>query len=214
MFAFIEGGISYEKLYEEEFGLKRMPTRAGRFFGDGVRTAWQQFFYAEMNQKFNKQISYYVSGSYTNNAFDFFFPAGNGQINPGAGKQFGAEVQIDWKPVDALTTSISYQKSRLVRNDNRVRSFDSDVISLRSTYSFTRFIFTRMRLDYDSTRRNYAGQLLFAWTPSPGTAFYAGYNDTFNYNGVNPFTGNLEQGFARNSRTFFIRASYLFRKSF
>ena len=49
---------------------------------------------------------------------------------------------------------------------------------------------------------------------SPGTAFYAGYNDNFNYNGVNPFTGNLENGFERNSRTFFIRASYLFRKSF
>lgn len=214
MFAFIEGGFAHEKLYEEEFGLKRMPTRPGRFFGDGVRTAWQQFFYAEMNQKLNKQISYFISGNYTNNAFDFFFPAGNGQINPGAGKQFGAETQIDWKPVDALTTSISYEKSRLVRNDNRVRSFDSDLVSLRATYSFTRFIFTRMRLDYDSTRRNYAGQLLFAYTPSPGTAFYAGYNDNFNYNGINSIDDQLVPGFHRNSRTFFIRASYLFRKSF
>lgn len=214
MFAFIEGGVSHEKLYEEEFGLKRMPTRAGIFFGDGVRSAWQQFIYAEMNQKLNKQISYFVSGNYANNAFDFFFPVGNGQINPGAGKQFSAEAQIDWNPVDALTTSINYKKSRLVRNDNRVRSFDSDVISLRSTYSFTRFIFTRMRLDYDSTRRNYAGQLLFAWTPSPGTAFYAGYNDNFNYNGVNSINDQLVPGFHRNTRTFFIRASYLFRKSF
>jgi hypothetical protein len=214
MFVFFEGGGSYEKLYEEEFGLKRMPTRPGRFFGDGVRTAWQQFIYSELNQKLNKQISYFVSGSYSNNAFDFFFAAPNGQIDPGPGKQFNGRAQIDWKPIDALTTSISYQKSRLVRNDNRVRSFDSDLVSLRATYSFSRFVFTRMRLDYDSTRRNYAGQLLFAYTPSPGTAFYAGYNDSFNYNGFNPFTGNLEPGFARNSRTFFIRASYLFRKSF
>lgn len=214
MFVFMDAGIAYEKLYEEEFGLKRMPTRSGRFFGDGVRSTWQQFVFAELNQKLNKNISYFVSGNYSNNAFDFFFPAPNGQINPGAGKQFSGRAQIDWKPFDALTTSISYQKSRLVRNDNRVRSFDSDLVSVRSTYSFTRFISTRMRLDYDSNRRSYAGQLLFAWTPSPGTAFYAGYNDSFNYNGVNPFTGNLEPGFARNSRTFFIRASYLFRKSF
>ena len=75
-------------------------------------------------------------------------------------------------------------------------------------------MFTRLRLDYNSLNDNYAGQLLFGWTPSPGKAFYVGYNDNFNYNGVNPFTGNVDQGFERNSRTFFVRVSYLFRKSF
>ena len=60
---------------------------------------------------------------------------------------------------------------------------------------------------------NYAGQLLFGWNPNPGTAFYVGYNDNFNYNGVNPYNGQYEPRFERNSRTFFIRASYLFRKS-
>lgn len=214
LFIFFDGGVSKERIYEEEFGLKRMPTRAGRFVGDPTRSAWQQFFYTEANQKLHKRVSYFVSANYTNNAFDYFYSAGNGQVNPGPGKQFGAQAQIQWTPIDPLSTSISYQKSRLVRNDNRIRSFDSDVVSLRSTYSFTRFIFTRLRVDYDSTRRNYAGQLLMAWTPSPGTAFYAGYNDNFNYNGNNPFTGQNEPGFARNSRTFFIRASYLFKKSF
>lgn len=213
-FVFVEAGVIREVIYEEEFGLKRMPTRPGRFAGDPTRSAWQQFIYSEFNQKLHKRFSYYLSANYSNNAFDYFFPAGNGQINPGTGKQFGAQAQIQWTPIDPLTTSVSYQKSRLVRNDNRIRSFDTDIVSLRSTYSFTRFIFTRLRMDYDSTRRNYAGQLLFAYTPSPGTAFYVGYNDNFNYNGFNPFSGQREPGFERNSRTFFIRASYLFRKSF
>ena len=52
------------------------------------------------------------------------------------------------------------------------------------------------------------------WTPSPGTAVYAGYNDDINYNGYNPYTRQREQGFVGNGRTFFIKASYLFRKSF
>ena len=119
------------------------------------------------------------------------------------------------KPVDPLRMSVSYTKSRLVRNDNRVRAFDADLVSLRSTYQFSRFVFTRMRLDYDSTRNNYSGQALFGWNPNPGTAFYVGYNDNFNYNGRNPYqTFDVVPGFDRNSRTFFIRASYLFRKSF
>jgi hypothetical protein len=213
-FVFVEGGASYEKLYEEEFGLKRMPTRPGRFFGEGTRSTWQQFVYAEINQKLNKHLTYSINGSYSNNTFDYFFPAGNGQIDPGPGKQINFEAYIEWKPTDPLTTSVNYQKSRLVRNDNRIRSFDSDLLSVRSTYAFTRFVFARFRLDYDSMRSNFAGQMLMGWTPSPGTAFYAGYNDTFNYNGFNPFTGQPEAGFQRNSRTFFIRASYLFRKSF
>ena len=70
------------------------------------------------------------------------------------------------------------------------------------------------RWDYDSMRSNAAGQMLFGWNPNPGTAFYVGYNDDFNYNGFNRFTGQYEPRFERNSRTFFIRASYLFRKSF
>jgi len=41
-----------------------------------------------------------------------------------------------------------------------------------------------------------------------------GYNDDMNRNGFNPFTGDLEPGFRRNGRTFFIKMSYLIRKSF
>ena len=69
-------------------------------------------------------------------------------------------------------------------------------------------------MDYDSLRRGFAGQFLFGWNPNPGTAFYVGFNDTFNYSGYSPITGQYEPGFERNGRTFFIRASYLFRKSF
>jgi hypothetical protein len=52
------------------------------------------------------------------------------------------------------------------------------------------------------------------WTPSPGTSFYVGYNDDMNYSFQNPFTGQVTPGFRRNGRTFFIKASYLLRKSF
>jgi len=41
-----------------------------------------------------------------------------------------------------------------------------------------------------------------------------GYNDDLVRNGFSPFTGQLEPGFRRNGRTFFIKMSYLFRKSF
>lgn len=208
-------GISYEKIFEEEFGLKRSPTRTGTFLGDPTRATHQQFVSANFNQNPNKRISYGAFFGMIRNAFDFFyFDPVTGKQDPGPGIQRDANIFFSLKPIDPLSFSVSYNKSRLTRQDNRIRSYDSDIVSVRSTYYFTRFLFTRFRLDYDGTAKNYAGQALVGWTPSPGTAFYAGYNDNLNRNGRNPFTNDFEPGFARNSRTFFIRASYLFRKSF
>lgn len=135
-------------------------------------------------------------------------------LDPGRGWQFDLNLGGEYKPIDPLRFSIDYTKSRLVRNDNHEVAFDTNIFSLRSTYQFTRFTFVRLRADYDTLSRRTSGQFLFGWNPNPGTAFYVGYNDDFNYHGYSPFTNQHEPGFERNSRTFFIRASYLFRKSF
>jgi hypothetical protein len=211
-FANIETGIYKEKIFEEEFGLKRSPLRGGAFAGDPTRSVWQHYVSGNINTTPIKKLSFGAFVGHIINAYDFDF--GNRPQNPGPGRQFDAEIFGELKPIDPLRISLSYRKSRLVRNDNKVRTFDSDIIALRSTYQFSRFTFTRFRLDYDSLNHNFSGQALFGWNPSPGTAFYVGYNDNFNYNGFNPFTGNPEPKFERNDRRFFIRASYLFRKSF
>ena len=135
-------------------------------------------------------------------------------LDPGRGWQFDLNMGGEYKPIEPLRVSLDYTKSRLIRNDNKGRAFDTNIFSFRSTYQFTRFAYIRLRADYDTLSRNMAGQFLFGWNPNPGTAFYVGYNDDFNYHGYSPFTNQHEPGFERNSRTFFIRASYLFRKSF
>src|SRR5690606_22631197 len=111
---------------------------------------------------------------------------------------------------NALRFSLDYSNDRLRRNDTGGLAFESNLFTLHSTYQFTRFTFLRTRLDYDSLDRNVKGQVLFGWTPNPGTAFYVGYNDDFNYHGYNRFTDIQQPGFERNGRTVFIRMSYLF----
>jgi len=135
-------------------------------------------------------------------------------LDPGKGWQFEANVGGEYKPINPLRIALEYTKSRLTRSDNNRVAFDTNLVTLRSTYQFSRFTFLRTRVDYDSLRSNVSGQILAGFNPNPGTALYIGYNDNFNYNGFSPFTGQLEPRFERNSRTFFIRASYLFRKSF
>ena len=122
-------------------------------------------------------------------------------------------AQITYQPTNPLRFSLSYTKSRLTRDDTDHLAYDDNIYSFRTSYQFTRFLFVRSRIDYSTLGARARGQFLFGWTPNPGTSFYAGYNDDMNYRGFSPFTDRYEQGFQRNGRTFFLKASYLIRKS-
>jgi hypothetical protein len=137
-----------------------------------------------------------------------------GTLDPGTGDLLYTNGGVTYKATKDLNMSLTFSKNRLVRDDTGQVAFDSNIYSLKTTYQFTRFAFLRARVDYSSITSNYRGQFLFGWAPNPGTAFYAGYNDDLNRAYFNPFSGQPEQGLRRNGRTFFIKASYLFRRSF
>lgn len=134
--------------------------------------------------------------------------------DPGPGSEFNANLNLSYHPTNSLSLSLDYNKDRLVRNDTHLTAFDDNIYAFRSTYQFSRFVFARARIDYDTLSSSARAQFLFGYTPNPGTAFYLGYNDDLTRNGFSPFNGQLEPGFRRNGRTFFIKMSYLIRKSF
>ncbi len=134
--------------------------------------------------------------------------------DPGPGTFLNFNGGLTYQPSTPLNINLSFTKQRLRRDDTGLLAFDENIVSVKATYQFTRFIFARGRVDFDSIASSYKGQFLFGWTPNPGTALYIGYNDDLRRNGFNPFSGQLEPGFRRNGRTFFIKMSYLFRKSF
>ena len=137
----------------------------------------------------------------------------NAPLDPGAANTFDVGVSVEYKPIAAFRTSLDYNRNRFSRNDTGRLVFIDNIYSFKATYQFSRFTFARARLDYDSLSSTVRGQYLFGWTPSPGTSFYVGYNDDLNYNGFSPFTTLLERGFRKNGQTFFVKTSYLFRRS-
>ena len=134
--------------------------------------------------------------------------------DPGPGDSLHFDGGITYQPTSVLSATLNFTKERLRRYDTGRLAFDENIVSLRSTYQFSRFLFARGRVDFDSIASNVKGQFLLGYTPNPGTALYVGYNDDLNRRGFNPFSGQLEPEFRRNGRTFFIKMSYLFRKSF
>jgi hypothetical protein len=214
---------SYERLFETEFGA------VGSFLGsDSGRSTSRDtvIFYGGTTP--SKQVSSSFTISYIWNAFDLDRGAGlkfprvspaalidpNAPQDPGPGGEFRANLNVIYQPTGALRFDLDYTKDRLLRNDTRRVAFDDNIYSMRATYQFTRFTFARGRVDYDTLDAVARAQFLLGWTPNPGTSFYVGYNDDLNRNAFNPFTDQFEPGFRRNGRTFFIKFSYLFRRSF
>jgi hypothetical protein len=227
---FIAVGVTgrFERLFEEEFGPKRSETQQGAFFGpDPERSTYRKEVFAYGGTSPSKKYSAFLFGVYRWGEFDFDFGAGprfprvspaalvdpDAPLDPGPGKSVNIEASFTYQPVDAFRTSVNYNKSRLRRYDTGFVAFDENIISSRATYQFTRFVFARARVDYATLASSLRGQFLFGWTPNPGTSFYVGYNDDLTHNGFNPFTGQLEPGFRRNGRTFFIKTSYLIRRT-
>ena len=232
---------NYTRLFEEEFGRVRLPAqvdaagheitpaRAGAFFGpDSERSSYGKNVFAYGGSTPAKQLSFFYFFGYRYGELDLDFGAGPryprvspaaladpaAPLDPGPGNFLYTNGNLTYRPTGALNMTLSFSKNKLTRQDTGLVAFDSNIYSLRTTYQFTRFAFLRGRLDYDTLGSRVRGQFLFGWTPNPGTAFYAGYNDDLNRNGFNQFTGQLEPGFRRNGRTLFIKMSYLFRKSF
>jgi len=217
----------YLKLLEEEFGANRTLTRQGAFFGAPERNTIYRGFTIEVGATPNKRYSINLLIDRAFKTFDYDFGAGrkfprvspaalldpNAPLDPGTGKMLDINATLNLRPTDALSFSLNYIKSRFVRDDTKRVAYDQNLYSFKTTYQFTRFTFARARVDYDTLQARIYGQYLLGWTPNPGTSFYAGYNDDLNRNGFNPFTGHYEQGLRRNTRTFFIKMSYLFRRT-
>ncbi len=228
------GGADKEHVYENEFGARRNQFQSGAFFGEPSRETVSLFGEVGAEKTFNKRISIGGEFGFTANALDLDFGAserfprvspaflrylndpalGEPALDPGKGFLLRYEIGLDLKPTDPLTINLGYEREKLTRNDTKLTAFDSNIFSIRSTYQFTRFMFSRVRWDYETIDGTLNGQMLFGWSPNPGTAFYVGYNENLLYRSYNEFAGRFDPAFRRDARSFFIRASYLFRKSF
>jgi hypothetical protein len=225
-----ESGVGVEKIYEDEFGARRNLRQTGAFYKDDFRGALQYWSFGNVEKTFNKRLNIGSRFGFTKNELDLDSGAGKrfkrvspsalagtarpGKRDPGKGLSVQYGINLGLQPTDPLSIDLSYNRSKLTRNDNHLIAFDSNIFSLRSTYQITRFTFVRARADYETLDGSLNSQLLFGWSPNPGTAFYVGYNDNSNYKSYNDYLNKFDDGFRRDGRRFFIRASYLFRRSF
>lgn len=219
-------GYGIEKLYEDEFGARRNAIQTGAFYGANFRSANQFSSKMDAEKTFSKRLSVDAGVGFKTNTFDLDFGAseryprvsagallGSSKLDPGVGFNWFYDIGVSLQPTDPWSIELKYERQKLTRSDTRLVAFDSNIFSLRSTYQFTRFVFARVRTDYETIDGTLNSQLLLGWSPNPGTAFYVGYNDNSNYRAFNEARNRFDDSFRQDGRRFFIRMSYLFRKS-
>ena len=222
------GNRRYERIFEEEFGREALAHARRSICRDySERSAAGYNFFAFLSANPSKKYSLNFETGVNTAEMDYDFGAGHrfprispaalanpaAALDPGAGRGTFLSANVAYQPTDPLRFSLNYTKSRLTRHDTRRLAYEDNIYSFRTSYQFTRFLFVRSRVDYSTLGSRVRGQFLFGWTPNPGTSFYRGYNDDMNYRGFSPFTDRYEPGLQRNGRTFFLKMSYLIRKS-
>ncbi|HYJ86570.1 MAG TPA: DUF5916 domain-containing protein [Pyrinomonadaceae bacterium] len=229
---------AYERLLDHEFGRTRearpcnpfaVANRCTFYGADNERSSNKHHLSVFGGSNYSKKIQFNGQATSRYGHFDLDFGNGrkyprvspaalllgqNAPLDPGSGNLIQISGGITYQPTNELRTSFSLTKQRLVRHDTGLVAFDINILTGRATYQFSKATFARLILDYNTLNSRLRAQALFGYTPSPGTSFYVGYNDDMNYDSPNPFTAEIVPGFRRNSRTFFVKASYLIRRSF
>jgi Domain of unknown function (DUF5916)/Carbohydrate family 9 binding domain-like len=229
----------YERLFDSEFGSTREAVPCNpfqvqnkcAFFGESTeRSSSKQHLSFYGGSQYSKKIQFNAQVIHRWGHFDFDFGSGSNKyprvspaalllggdapLDPGRGNLLQISGGITYQPTNELRVSFNINKQRLRRYDTDRVAFDENILTTRGTYQFTKATFARLILDYSTLNSRLRSQALFGWTPSPGTAFYVGYNDDLRYDTPHPFTSQIVPGFRRNSRTLFIKMSYLIRRSF
>ena len=215
----------YERLFEEEFGVRRTPGRHGAFIGDSERSTSWEGYTLQAGSAPTEAVAFSATVSRSWDVFDYDFGAGPkfprvspaalldaaAPFDPGPARSRSLGGEVTWRPTNNLRTSLDVSRNALVRNDNGLTAYNSTLLSWRTAYQFTRFTSVRLRTDWDSVNAMLRGQYLFSWTPNPGTALYAGYNDEAAIDGFDRFTGDYVPGYRRTGRTVFLKLSYMMR---
>jgi hypothetical protein len=208
----------YARVFEEEFAPARSATRPGAFAGRAERSTDYHGFTVEAGTAPSRSLSLQVAYDRSWDNLDYDLGAGrfprvspgalldpDAPLDPGPADYSLRAATLALRPTEALRVSGSYEHGRLTRDDTGLDVFDQRLASLRAHYAFTRDAWLRARLDYDSLDGRMFQQLVFGWTPRPGTALYAGYDETGEWS-LGP-----DRRYTRRDRTLFAKLSWAVR---
>lgn len=133
----------------------------------------------------------------------------NRRINPTLGKGYNVSGSANIKPTPRLEMDFSYNYSTLSSVDGSENYFSGDIYRFKGNYNFSKNLFTRLIVQYDSFGEQLQVYPLLYYKANPFTKFYIGMTDYLNYYDQPGLNGY--RGFKQTDRQFFVKFQYLIR---
>ncbi|HKL17550.1 MAG TPA: carbohydrate binding family 9 domain-containing protein [Halalkalibaculum sp.] len=133
----------------------------------------------------------------------------NRRDNPTLGEGYNISGSVTIKPTSRLEMDLSYSYSTLSSVDGSENYFSGDIYRFNGNYNFSKRLFTRLIVQYNSFSEQLQIYPLLSYKANPFTKFYIGMNDYMNYYDQAGLNGY--QGFKQTDRQFFVKFQYLIR---
>ncbi|MGK7369826.1 MAG: hypothetical protein ACNS64_06395, partial [Candidatus Halalkalibacterium sp. M3_1C_030] len=133
----------------------------------------------------------------------------NRRDNPTLGEGYNISGSVTVKPTPRLEMDFSYRYSTLSSVDGSENYFSGDIYRFNGNYNFSKRLFTRLIVQYDSFGKQLQFYPLLYYKANPFTKFYIGMTDYMNY--YDQPEPNGYRGFKQTDRQFFVKFQYLIR---
>jgi hypothetical protein len=130
---------------------------------------------------------------------------------PFQGHSRTGSVDLSFQPNARLTQDVSLQRVDFDRADTGAPVYALTVVNSRTTYQFSRHLFARGILQYDSSRRRALTDLLGSYELRPGTVVFLGYGSLVERRRFDDDGALERERYRTTSRGIFLKASYLHR---
>ena len=196
-----------------------LSARAGAFAGHSERSSRKNHYFVRGGIRPSKKYAFNASYIYRDGHFDLDFGNGrryprvspgallnpNAPLDPGPGGLTQIGFSATWQPTNALNSTLSFTHNDLRRYDTERTAFDVNLVSLRSTSQFTRFLFARARRPITRPAAPRARQFPPRLHAEPGDGPLRRYTTTRSQR-LHPSSASFPTGFRRDGRTFSSRS--------
>ncbi len=131
--------------------------------------------------------------------------------NPFLGRGTTFTLAATVRPFSRLQAQIDANLSRLVDPRSKTQVFDVRDVRTQTTYQFTERLLVRNIMEYNTSARTLAANLLLTYRVNSGTVFFLGYDDHYQQGDRIDAARYPTTAFQQTNRAFFTKFSYLFR---
>jgi len=125
--------------------------------------------------------------------------------NPYLGYSRVINASLSLRPSSRWKQELWLTKSTFYRERGGELVYDMDIIRSKTSYQFSKRLFLRAILEYNTYWKELKPDLLLSYIYSPGTVFFLGYSGLFDSQGTEGTK------WMQNKRSFFLKVSYLWR---